>query len=99
MLLNALSMAPFVPLFIFAWIRASRGIWDAWTWAAMGIFLAGAVLGLFWQYRRHIRMRCPDCGRPILPENKITAAPGAPLDFYCPRCDVVWKTGLREPTD
>jgi len=93
MLLNLLSVLPFVPVFVIACRRASRGIWDTTTGACIGVLGVGGIIGLFWQHRRHSRYVCPDCGKRIIDRHK-DARPGDPIDFYCDVCDVEWVTGL-----
>jgi hypothetical protein len=97
MLLNALSMLPFIPVFIFIWIRAQAMNLDFWLWIASGIFLAGAVFGLWWQWYRSRRMVCPKCGSFILRKGHVEA--GEPLNFVCTRCDIEWVTGLSQSDD
>lgn len=98
MLANLLSVAPFVPVLIVAWDRASRGIWGEVTWGCLALFGAGAVAGLIWQRRRYSRYRCPDCGKLIVDSHK-GARPGDPTNFHCDVCDVEWVTGLRAADD
>lgn len=50
MLLKVVSMLPFLPVFIFIWMRVAAGIWDPLTWAAIGVFVAGGLFGLWWQH-------------------------------------------------
>ena len=97
LILNALSIIPFVPVFIFLWQRTSQGIWDEVTFKWAGIFIMGGIVGLYWQTRRKNRFHCPDCGILIV-DKHLTAKPGDPLNFYCDVCDVEWVTGLVAPT-
>jgi type VI protein secretion system component VasK len=59
MLMNALSVIVFVPLFIYLWGGVSAGRFDVWFWVAVGVFVGGAVFGLWWQAYRARRMTCP----------------------------------------
>jgi len=98
MIMNLLSMLPFVPVFIILWHRTSHGIWDDVTFLWTGIFILGAIFGLYWQKRRQNRLRCPDCGKLIIDKHR-TVKCGEPLNFYCDICDVEWVTGLIAPED
>lgn len=97
MLLNVVSVLPFVPVFIFMWHRASSGRFDTWFWLATGLFGVGGVFGLWWQARRSRRMNCPQCGALIVRTDH--PAPNQPINFVCTRCDVKWVTGLSVADD
>ena len=92
MLVNLLTMLPFIPIFAFAWWRMSSGMWDIWTWTSIVAFALGAVLGLWYQRRRETRLKCPECGAMIVgPIGGLKI--DHPIDFYCKNCDIRWETG------
>lgn len=97
MLTNALSVLPFVGVFIFLWWRISRGRLDMWFCSAVIVFVAGAIFGLWWQNYRARHMKCPQCKSDLVRTERV--APGQPINFVCSRCDVVWVTGLSEADD
>ena len=94
-LLNILSMLPFIPVFVSTFMRAWKGIWDQWTFAGMTVFALGAIIGLIWQHRRGTRMRCPECGK-LLRIRYFDLEVDEPVNFLCDRCDIEWVTGLRK---
>ena len=49
-----------------------------------------ALVGLVFQEFRVRRYHCPDCGA-FLPYTP--AAPDAPIEYFCSRCDVIWGLG------
>lgn len=89
MVLNLLSMLPFIPVFV---IFVYRGKFDNIGISLTVVFVVGAVFGLAWQHRRHSRIRCPQCKDILFAEKNL--ARGAPNNFRCTRCDVEWVTGL-----
>jgi predicted RNA-binding Zn-ribbon protein involved in translation (DUF1610 family) len=91
---NVVTMLPAVPVLVFVFWRGASGVWDLWTWIAIGSFAVAAIAGLWSQHRRSSRFVCPECGRPIVrPIDQ--REPGAPVDFLCEHCDIRWRTGLR----
>ena len=98
LLINVLTLLPFVPIFAFTFWRVSSGVWDLWTWTGIGIFVLGAVFGLWFQHRRATRFVCPECGQ-IIVGPVDDPEPGAPIDFVCEHCDIRWRTGLSVPED
>ncbi len=91
-LVNILTMLPFIPLFVIAWRRGSSGIWDHWTWTCIVLFVLGAIFGLWYQRRRETRFRCPECRTLIVgPIDGLRI--GHPIIFYCDKCDIRWETG------
>jgi hypothetical protein len=98
LLINALTVLPFLPFFAFAFWRASAVGWDGWTWSGFGVFLLGAIFGLWYQHRRGTRFVCPERGQLIIgPVDD--PGPGDSIDFLCEHCDISWKTGLQVPED
>lgn len=94
-LLNVLSMIPFIPVFVLTFMRAGKGIWDHWTWTGIAVFILGAIVGLVWQHRRGTRMRCPECGKLLIIRERDLEEDD-PVNFVCDRCDIEWVTGLRK---
>ena len=95
---NVLTMLPAVPVLVFIFWRGASGIYDRWTWIAIGAFAVAAIAGLWSQNRRGSRIVCPECDRAI--DRPIgQREPGAPVDFLCEHRDILWRTGLRVSED
>ncbi len=84
---TTLLALPFLVCFALAW--STSHFWPS----AIGCGVI-AVVGLILQERRFRRYHCPDCGA-LLPYTP--AAPGARIEYVCPRCDVIWDSGFMEP--
>ena len=95
--MNILSMLPFIPVFAIIWVRASDNKMDWITYSLIGLFLVGAVFGLWWQNRRSTRFTCPECDK-LLVDNHVDVAPGDELNFNCKDCEIEWVTGLTQST-
>lgn len=73
-----------------AWLRPQ------WFWPAFVLGSGLACAGLVMQELRFRRYRCPDCGAML---SYRRANPGAPIEYNCKRCDVIWTTGFVESAD
>lgn len=93
LLMNFLSMLPFIPVFIFMFIRASNDQWDWITFSLFGLFGMGACFGLWWQSHRSSRFVCPECNTLIIDRHENIKV-GGELNFICKKCDIEWVTGL-----
>lgn len=49
--------------------------------------------------RRVMRFRCPDCDTAITKFMNTGGQPGAPVRYFCAKCDVIWETGLHTIDD
>ena len=85
--ITTLFALPLLLCFALAWSTSS--FWPA----AIG-FGVIALVGLVFQELRFRRYHCLDCGA-LLPYTP--AAPGARIEYVCPRCDVVWNSGFVAP--
>jgi hypothetical protein len=64
-----------------------------WAWVSAALLLGCLGTALYFFLGP---FRCRRCGSRIARE---AAEEGRPIDYYCPRCDVVWRTGWRVPRD
>jgi len=55
-----------------------------------------AIIGLWLQNRRWVRMKCPECNRLLGRDEKLD---GQPLTFHCEDCDIIWDTGFTDQMD
>lgn len=68
-------------------------------WVGVLVLLAPpicvGVVGLVLGYRTHRRYRCRECGEIA---TLLTSPTGMPLSYryHCPRCDIIWETGVTE---
>jgi phage FluMu protein Com len=63
------------------------------------VFVAPVILMAFIIQRRvFANYRCPDCGA-LLPMPQRERGGLFEAKYYCPRCDVVWETGVKESND
>lgn len=90
MMLNLLSMLPFIPMLAIVIYRRKMDEIDI---GLLIVFVAGAIFGLAWQHRRHSRIKCPQC-KTTLYSDHGKLAPGDPINSRCEKCDVEWVTGL-----
>ena len=87
--------APFLAALSIAFYAHHHGRTD-WFIAAWVVGLGIAVTGFVRQQRLFRRYSCPDCGGRL--ENP-SRRPHEPVEYFCPRCDVIWETGLFEPDE
>lgn len=85
--ITTLFALPLLACFALAWSTP-------YFWPAAGAFGTVALVGLLFQELRFRRHRCPDCGA-RLPYPELP--PGARIEYYCERCDVLWDSGFVEP--
>ena len=68
-----------------------------WWWiAGMALAVIAAVVVTI---RQMHSFSCPDCGQHIPHFVDTAGKSGAPINFYCPCCDVLWETGLSTNDD
>lgn len=87
--------APFIGALLFAFHAHQHGRID-WLIAAFVVCLGTGLTGLVRQERLTRRYSCQDCGGRL--ENP-SRRPGEPIEYLCPRCDVIWETGFFESKD
>jgi predicted RNA-binding Zn-ribbon protein involved in translation (DUF1610 family) len=95
MAVNALWAVPGLIALVLAAGRAAR---DAWFFALAAVFLACLAAGIVIAVRRRVRgYCCPQCGARIGKPVGAATRPGAPVDYWCPQCDVLWYTRAYAP--
>lgn len=67
--------------------------------AELAIIIICALAMIVVVLRRMRRFACPDCGTAIANFMPTDGKPGAPVRYHCPRCDVIWETGLNTVDD
>ena len=86
---------PFVAALLVAFYAHQHGRMD-WFVAGWAVGFGLGLIGLVRQERLFRRYTCPDCrGRLENPSRR----PGEPVEYLCPRCDVIWETGFFESSD
>jgi hypothetical protein len=86
--ITALFAVPMMICFGLAWVRPA-------FWPFALAFGGLGLAGLIWQQLRTRRYRCPECGARI---PYRAGLPGAPIEYHCQQCDIIWDSGFVEPT-
>jgi hypothetical protein len=68
-----------------------------WWWATG--MAAAVTVAVVVTIRRMRSFRCPSCGVSIPASVETHDKAGAPIDYYCTKCDIRWETGLRTSDD
>lgn len=93
---NSLSLGvPLIAAILVMYYAHQHGRMDLFIAAWVAGFGRG-LIGLIRQERLFRRYACPDCGGQL--ENP-SRSPGEPIEYFCPRCDVIWETGFFESSD
>jgi predicted RNA-binding Zn-ribbon protein involved in translation (DUF1610 family) len=95
LLQNLILFVPLAALFVVAWSR--RNTLDAVFCICVTLFAAGVSAALIWEMRRLRNFTCPKCGTVIEGPTIKHRQAEDPVNYYCPKCDIEWETGLLEP--
>ncbi len=95
LLINALTMVPFIIGFMMVWKHVSTAGWDLVTWGYFACLTFYAVINFIWQQYRSNRFRCPCCKEEIVDPHQ-NLEEGDAIVFFCKTCDIEWETGMNQ---